>query len=168
MQLVVISFVFWAIWGFCLQDVWSSPQMESALQEPLASPACHALISGTNPCANCFKFLCRDGAEDGVQWALSAKMVRLFLATLTRVCLVSKPRQLAMLLRPPPFSRMTETKVSLSGDDGQFSSFSAESLSYRSTEPSGTSVHKDFLLGMKMAACHAGFFLCLRCLSPEW
>lgn len=91
--------------------------------------------------------------------ALSAKMVRLFLATLMRVCLVSKPRQLAMLLRPPPFSRMTETKFSLSGDDGQFSSVSARSLSYGSTEPSGTSVHKDFLLGMKMAACHAGFLL---------
>lgn len=42
--------------------------------------------------------------------ARSAKMVRLFLATLMRVCLVSKPRQLEMLLRPPPFSRTTETK----------------------------------------------------------
>lgn len=53
----------------------------------------------------------------------------------------------------------TTFHLSLPGDDDQFSSVSAESLSYNSTEPPGTSVHKDFLLGMKMAACHAGFLL---------
>lgn len=124
--------------------------MEPPLHELRACPACHGLITSTDPPTYCFKCLSGDHTEDDVQqppgWDLDRSLLTNKMETMTAIdeyetTACKRPM-------PPPFITTMEMKASSSKYEDKILSLSANSASGGSAVP--TSVSRDILLIMKI------------------